>query len=202
MPSALPLLMPLIGLLFICFFIFYRLHKLSEICDKNLLVLLWHSAGDGEFFLAPKEENSVSLPCKDSGTKTWIISDLNTITVSYPIGSGMRLLKRDIQLVILDDYSWMPLVNRSRGEIPVPSPKLLGTIINEKITAAIVALGQDITKVLNKAGGSISLMTFLLGIIALAAGIIYDISLARPISEQLTTVISKLDTLVALLGGK
>ena len=125
--------------------------KWTQTSKKNVLVLVVHSDGSSHYELAKKKGASVELKdIEKKTTKLWPINKLSTIDVLYPgVGFVPAFLQKQIRMTIVDEDDWEPLVNRDPDRKMIASPAVLGNLMNEKITEAVITVPSpvDITGV-------------------------------------------------------
>ena len=133
--------------------------KWTQTSRKNVLVLVVHSDGSSHNELCPKEGNSVSLKNPTKGTtKMWPINQMAFIDVLYPgVGFVPGFLQKQIRMTIVDEGDWEPIINRDPDKKLIASPEVLGNLMHEKITEAVITVNKEmldtissITKRLNK----------------------------------------------------
>jgi len=112
---------------------------------QNILVLVVHSDGSSHHELVKKEGASVSLKNPETGaTKLWPINKLSTIDVLYPgVGFIPEFLQKQIRMTIVDEDDWEPLINRDPDRKLISSPAVLGNLMNEKITEAVITVNKE-----------------------------------------------------------
>ena len=184
------------GVIFIILYQLFRLYQLDKIVSTKILLQITNSTGKTEFKPSEKQGNSVSLPKKDGTSDMWVIDKNCMRTTSFPIGSGIPFLKRDIQMVELDADSWEPIKFDRSDKTIVGSPRLLGTLFNEKVAAAIVGLGKEFTDAIKNIKGNNPLY-MLFGALALGAGFafisssVFTILCATLANITLTNIVMK-----------
>lgn len=190
-----PPLLLIYGILFVVCFQLYLLSKNDRFCNNNVHLIIVPTVGKGVDKFIPKQGNSISLTNKDGTTDMWVLNKLNAFPMSYPPG-GFSWLKRDIQTVILSEENWEPLSNSKPGTM-VGSPRLLGTLFNEKVAAAIVGMGKEFTDAVKSMKKGMNTTYLLFGFVAIAAGEV----LLWNFVKEIPNLITKLDAINKLIGG-
>lgn len=100
-------------------------------CRTKIKVVVIKTAGGTTIEYVPKEGDDVTIYNPTSGiTRTWPISKLATIPVPYPDLAGLlpRFLQREIQMAILIEGDYEPLLNRSPHRQKIMSPDVIATL--------------------------------------------------------------------------
>ena len=133
-----------LGAIFVGMVVYY-MWRWSKTCRENVLVLVQKADGHGAFELAAQAGGSVSLKNPGSNTtRMWPINELATIDVPYPgVGFVPQFLQKTIRMVIVSETDWEPLTNRSPNKDIIASPAVLGNLMHEKITEAVITVNKE-----------------------------------------------------------
>ena len=96
-------------------------------CRRKIKVLLVKTAGGTATYYVDKEGDTITLENPSTKwTGTWPISSLATIPQPYPDLAGLlpQFLQREIQVAIIVEGDWEPLLNRSPHRDNVISPNV------------------------------------------------------------------------------
>jgi len=176
-------------------------------CKDNVMLMVVHADGSTRQELVPKDGSSVTLQNPKTGTtKMWPINKLAGVEMDYPsTGFVPKILQKKIKLVIVDEEDWEPLINRDPNQEMVASPAMLGNLMNEKITEAVIRVNKEmmdslaqLTKRLNR---MVTPTQFFIGIGLVAAGIIALIFLVVPNIGELATGIEEIKTALGVSSG-
>ncbi len=149
--------------------VYYMVHW-STICKTMVQVLVVKADGHGDFSLAPQEGGSVSLKDpKSDTTRLWPINEMATVSVPYPSSGFVPVfMQKTIQLVIVDEKDWEPLINRDPKREMVASPAVLGNLLHEQITRMVMTLNKEVldglSAAIRKLGSLVSPTMFFIGI--------------------------------------
>lgn len=124
----------------------YLQWKWSKVCRENVLVLVSLMDGGTLDYLVPKEGGSVSLKKKNSDTtRMWPINKMTSLDMPYPgVGFLPRWLQKDIKMIIVDEGDYEPLINRDPKKAMIASPAVLGNLMHEKITEAVITVNKEV----------------------------------------------------------
>tara|TARA_Y100000310_G_scaffold166912_2_gene166629 strand:+ start:7338 stop:8015 length:678 start_codon:yes stop_codon:yes gene_type:complete len=119
--------------------------KWTKVCRNNVLVLVVKSDGSADQVLAPKEGGSVTLRSpKSNTTRLWPINKLSSIDMTYPgVGFVPDFMQKKIKMVIVDEDDWEALINRNPNKEMIASPAVLGNLMHEKITEAVITVNKE-----------------------------------------------------------
>lgn len=131
-------------LVFALMVVYYQ-WRWTSTARQNILVLVVHSDGSSRQVLVKKEGASVSLTNpKTKTTQLWPINKLSTIDVLYPgVGFIPEFLQKQIRMTIVDEDDWEPLINRDPDRKLIASPAVLGNLMNEKVTEAVITVNKE-----------------------------------------------------------
>ncbi|KKL24514.1 hypothetical protein LCGC14_2414530, partial [marine sediment metagenome] len=134
-----------LGTLFTVMVAFYQ-WRWARICQKNLRVLVVHSDGSSHFVLCPKTGSSVTIKDPNSNTtRMWVISELATIVVPYPgVDFLPQWLQKQIRMTIVNELDWEPMINRDKSLGIIGSPAVLGNLMTERITEAVITVNEKL----------------------------------------------------------
>ena len=125
--------------------IVYYQWRWASTCKNKVLVLVVHSDGSSHTVLVDKQGASVTLTNPKTGSdKLWPINKLATIDVLYPgVGFVPEFLQKQIRMTIVDEDDWEPLINRSPNREMIASPAVLGNLMHEKVTEAVITVNKE-----------------------------------------------------------
>lgn len=140
-----------LGIPFIGMILWY-MRKWDKESRENIWVLIVRQAGGGDKVLVPKVGGSVKMENPHTGTmRVWPINELTTIEQDYPGDAFIpKLFQKKIQMAILHEGDWEPLLNRSPHRTKVASPDiatLLERIKNDPETPESVR--EDVAEMLD-----------------------------------------------------
>ena len=100
-------------------------------CRRKIKVILVKTAGGTSIYYVDKEGDTITL--ENPATKwtgTWPVNSLATIPQPYPDLAGIlpQFLQREIQVAIIVEGDWEPLLNRSPHRDNVFSPNVAITL--------------------------------------------------------------------------
>ena len=148
----------------------YYQWKWSKICKEKVLMLVERADGDGDFELVDSSGGQVTLKNpKKKTSQVWLINELATVAVSYPgVGFVPLFLQKTIRMVIVREDDWEPMTNRSPNREMIASPAVLGNLIHEKITEAVVTVNKEMMDTMSalasRMGSRVSPTMFYIGI--------------------------------------
>lgn len=181
----------------------YYQWRWTKDCRENVKLLVVRADGSSDEILVPKEGNSVTLQHPKTGlTKMWPINKLSAIDMLYPgVGFVPRFLQKHIRTVLVDEEDWEPLVNRDPNKEMIASPAVLGNLMNEKITEAVIRVNKEmmdsIAALTKRLSRMVSPTQFFIGIGVVAVGVIAMIFLMVP---SLGEIAESIDAIKAALG--
>jgi len=200
--------MMLIYLVIIFFFgIAYLQWKWSRTANNNVLVLVKRTDGHGDYVLVPQKGGTVAMKEKQGNTiRMWPINEMATIDVPYPgIGLVPLFLQKKIRMTIVDEEDWEPMLNRRIDQRLIASPAVLGNLIHEKITEAVITVNKEMMDNLNalmrKMGARINPMIVYVGIGLVLVLLGYIIIQVLPALEDTGTA-EQLEKIMDALGVK
>ena len=115
-------------------------------CRLKLKVLLVKTAGGTDTHYVNKEGSDITLSNPSTGwSGTWPISSLATIPQPYPDLAGLlpRFLQKEIQLAIVIEGDWEPVLNRNPHRDNVASPNVAEALRAARNQLAAVENGED-----------------------------------------------------------
>ncbi len=187
------------GLLCIAGALGWMIKHNAKICETHYLI---ETRGTRVVFRLVPITDEIEKENLDGTTSMWAVDDSCITPTKYPVTTFpmFGFLQHDIGLIELSEVNWEPIFStkHDRGEI-VASPRYLGTIFNERVSAAVVSLGKDVVEKLNKIASGIQPLHFWIAQIVLAAGLIFIIF--QMLTLDLSAVATKLDIIIKLLGG-
>ena len=133
-----------LGTLFVAMVVYYQ-WKWTKIVKTSMLILIKKASGRGDYQLVPQSGNSITLKNpKDNTSRMWVINELATIEVPYPgVGFIPLFLQKQIRMTIVDEEDWEPMLNRSPNHEMIASPAVLGNLMHEKITEAVITVNKE-----------------------------------------------------------
>src|SRR3989304_7908575 len=115
-------------------------------CRRKIKVLLVKTAGGTATYYVDKEGDTITLENPSTKwTGTWPISSLATIPQPYPDLAGLlpRFLQKEIQLAIVIEGDWEPVLNRNPHRDNVASPNVAEALRSARNQLAAVENGED-----------------------------------------------------------
>ena len=176
-------------------------------CKDNVMLMIVHADGSTDQELVPKDGSSVTLQNPKTGTtKMWPINKLAGVEMNYPsTGFVPKILQKKIKLVIVDEEDWEPLINRDPNQEMVASPAMLGNLMNEKITEAVIRVNKEMMDSLSQLTKKLNRMVtpaqFFIGIGLIAIGVVALIFLVVPNIGDLAEGIEQIKTALGVTSG-
>lgn len=195
-----------LAIIFVIMVVYY-LWKWSKTCRENVKLLIVRSDGSSDEILVPKEGGSVTLQNPKTGlTKMWPINKLAAIDMMYPgVGFVPKFLQKTIRTVIVDEDDWEPLINRDPNRDMIASPAVLGNLMNEKITEAVIRVNKEmldsIAGLTKRLKQMVSPTQFFIGIGIVAIGVIALIFLVVPGMGDMAESIDAIKTALGVTSG-
>lgn len=200
-----------LGTLFAILVVFYQ-WKWARICKKNIRVLVVHPDGSSHFELCSKGSGScieIKDP-KSNTTRLWAMSELATIVVPYPgVDFLPKFLQQQIRMTIVNELDWEPMINRNKSSGIIASPAVLGNLMNEKITEAVITVNKEmmdsLTGLVHRLDKTITPQMFYTGVGAVLIGLGFVVYLLLSMVDQgagLTELAKDLAAIKGSLGLK
>jgi hypothetical protein len=178
----------------------------AKTCKTKVLVLIQKSDGHGDYELVDQAGGSVSLKNPNSNTtRIWPINELSTIAVPYPgVGFVPTFLQKTIQMVLVSESDWEPMTNRSPNKEMIASPAVLGNLMHEKITEAVITVNKEmlesVSGIVKRLGKMINPTIFYVGMGVILVGLVFVVFQLLPIVEQINTATDSLNAIQRALG--
>ena len=176
-------------------------------CKDNVMLMIVHADGSTDQELVPKEGSSVTLQNPRTGTtKMWPINKLAGVEMNYPsTGFVPKILQKKIKLVIVDEEDWEPLINRDPEREMIASPAMLGNLMNEKITEAVIRVNKEmmdsINSLVKKLNRMVSPTQFFIGMGIIGIGVVALIFLTMSSLGTIADGIEQIKSALGIAGG-
>ena len=175
----------------------------SQSSDRILLEVIYKTRRP-KFFWVEYKNQKVSLAGKKEykgEVSEWVIGDSNTMESRYPdMPLIPNFMKRQVRKTLVYEWSAAPVIQMDDAS-PVIDPRLLGVARMTGIAAAISATTQEMMNAINRIGKILNPSHYYIGTILtiLAIGAVFLKVNKLPDFAQ---VLTKLDIIISLLGGK